>query len=585
MLHLKQSHSLLVAAAVVLLFCFGVSASVSVTENTSKPLLEDLRCSHITEDVELESTAGSPVVNLFPISLHNDVNASSNVSDLFMPIRIALSTADLENTRKFCSKEGQVRPNFFGGLYTCKLEDIFDDSKMVILLANVNAAVTMHYERLSVMRARGNIVVSLVGTQSYCKEFTVPPLHRRAGVADADFVAYIAVGATLEGSAGWSYTCTYFPDGRPAVGVALFSPQFISASSQHVRFATHLFLHALGFNPTAFWSAKMMKKETVPGRLEKTLVLYSPKVLAVAQAHYGCPSMEYVELESEGSNEIVGSHWDRRTAKEDLMCGIVGMAYYTAMTLAAMEDLGYYKANYYLSEVMPWGRNASCSLFKEKCVNSDVSQFPSMFCTSVEERDVCTSDRRGIGYCGLQMYKTDLPVPFQHFSNPKLGSLDWSLMKHCPTIELSPKTRCSDGDADSMPGSILGKSSRCFDLSNGNVFMADNSAKSVKAICIAVLCARRQYSVRVLNSTIDVLCKPGTELSLPSLSPAFKSGKLTCPPYNQVCYDFNRKKTFTQVPAKVVVPVAVDVTGTRSSLAAMWIVALMLVLYASGTAS
>ncbi|KAH9579821.1 Peptidase M8 [Trypanosoma melophagium] len=58
-----------------------------------------------------------------------------------------------------------------------------------------------------------------------------------------------------------------------------------------------------------------------------------------------CPEKKVCAVEKQrelGRKQYQFSHWKRRNAKDELMAGIVGAGYYTALTMAAFADLGYY---------------------------------------------------------------------------------------------------------------------------------------------------------------------------------------------------------------------------------------------------
>ncbi|KAK7194444.1 Leishmanolysin [Novymonas esmeraldas] len=95
--------------------------------------------------------------------------------------------------------------------------------------------------------------------------------------------------------------------------------------------------------------------------------------------------------------------------KDDLMAGITVAGIYSAITIAAMEDTGFYKGNYAMAEPMMYGRNAGCGLALNECVVNGVSQIPEMFCTFTEKKLVCTSDRLGLGACLPYNQPSQLP--------------------------------------------------------------------------------------------------------------------------------------------------------------------------------
>ena len=54
------------------------------------------------------------------------------------------------------------------------------------------------------------------------------------------------------------------------------------------------------------------------------------------------------------------SHFETRIMRDDVMT-YGGEAFISSLTLAAMEDLGFYLANYSAAQCMSWGRSAGKS--------------------------------------------------------------------------------------------------------------------------------------------------------------------------------------------------------------------------------
>ncbi|KAK7199566.1 Leishmanolysin [Novymonas esmeraldas] len=238
-----------------------------------------------------------------------------------------------------------------------------------------------------------------------------------------------------------------------------------------------------------------------------------------------------MELEDVGGDGTAGSHWKRRSAKDELMAGSSGAGIYSAITIAAMEDLGYYKGNYSMAEPMMYGRNAGCGLVTDKCVVNGVSQIPEMFCASASTDMVCTSDRLGIGYCTVSTSTSALPPYFQYFSNPTLGGND-AQMDYCPYVQAYSDTNCTDASGE-LIGIMYGVMSRCLDTPGGIGWGRQSRAQY--GLCAEVQCGDSTYGVKVSWETEFTPCTPGASLSLPSLSQFFSDGTVTCPSYESVC--------------------------------------------------
>ncbi|KAK7199338.1 major surface protease gp63 [Novymonas esmeraldas] len=450
------------------------------------------------------------------------------------PIRIAVFTYDVDDSRRYCTEAGQLRPDINGNTVTCGPDDILTDIKRETLLEFlIPSAVRMHEERLSVQRERGNIVVDrLIDEDPVCRHFSIPASHRSEGVANADFVLYVAAGPTLDSTVAWAGTCQYFANGRPSVGVANVSPKDITDDPQTMRAIAHEILHALGFNFQVFVEQDMVDyRRSLRGK-SNVLVINSPQVVAQARAHFGCEDQAFLELEDMGDEGTKLSHWKRRSMKDDLMASTSGASIYSAITIAAMEDTGFYKGNYAMAEPMMYGRNAGCGLLTDKCVVNGVSRFPEMFCGSVDATKlVCASDRLTVGICKISNHPSPLPPRFQYFASPTLGGTDVK-MDYCPYVQPFSETKCSF-DGRFLNGSVYGAMSRCFDAPAG--FAESGRSSAQYGLCAKVHCGTTTYSVKVKGAAMYTRCKPGTTLPLSLLSPTFSDGHITCPPYDSVC--------------------------------------------------
>ncbi|KAK7199249.1 major surface protease gp63 [Novymonas esmeraldas] len=451
------------------------------------------------------------------------------------PIRIAVFAYDIADSSRYCTRAGQLRPNMKGSVLTCSPDDVLTDTKKQALLKFlIPSAVRLHEERLSVQRERGNIVVDRgIYHDPECRHFSIPDSHRREGVANADFLLYVAAAPTLDTTIAWAVTCQYFANGRPSVGVANVSPRYIADDQHNVRVIAHEILHALGFHFHVFRSKGMVGNVDMLRGKSDVLVIMSPSVAAQASAHFGCKEQIFLELEDMGGEGTELSHWKQRSMKDDLMAGSSVAGIYSAMTIAAMEDTGFYKGNYSMAESMMYGRNAGCGLVTAKCLVNGISRFPEMFCGSANrDKLVCSSDRLGVGDCNIVHHDSPLPPQFQYFSDATLGGAD-AKMDYCPFVQQFSTTRCSSNGLD-LKGSVYGARSRCFDAPAG--FAESGRSSAQYGLCAKVHCgSTTTYSVKVKGATTYTRCPPGTTLTLSSLSSKFSDGHITCPPYDSVC--------------------------------------------------
>ncbi|CAJ1991401.1 GP63-like protein leishmanolysin-like protein [Leishmania donovani] len=525
-------------------------------------------------EMGLERWNGSATAEQRAVEPQATVTISSGREDSeWAPIRIAVFMPDLEDESKYCTAVGQMRPDSSGSLVPCTSNaDLLTDAKKAVLINSIlPQAVNMHAQRLKVRRlaASTSIVVnSMPG--SYCGSFTVPTAHRTTGVPNADFVVYVAAGptSTPKSFIAWAVTCQYYPNtatitSRPAVGAMYFNPRYLPTSvgetQEHIdryggnpsgstnrlrRVAAHELLHALGFTSSVFKARGMFA--TVPSLRGKrnVPVLNSSSVRAAAKAKYGISDEEVfygAELEDQGAPGTSLSHWKRRAAKDELMAPVLSLARYSSLSLAALEDMGFYKVDFSKAEPVALGATAGGKLFTEPCLTEGTSNTPTVFCDSLSPSvRSCTADRLSIGRCALTTYSSSLPSYAQYFPNqPTLGG-SLSHSDYCPVIQPLSNTGCSGGSLGAMPGSITGDNARCFDADN---LLVKFTFTQPGAICAKVHCksASRTYEVLVIGANSWLSCGAGgtgvtVQPAVSSPNVFVEGGLIACPPYDDVCY-------------------------------------------------
>jgi leishmanolysin len=496
--------------------------------------------------------------------------SAGTIASTWAPIRIAVFTHDLEDDSRYCTAVGQYRPDYTGKSIECTSnDDILTEAKKSVLINYLMPeAVKAHTARLMVhpVEKDSTIVVNSMPGR-FCGAFTVPKEHRTTGVSDADFVVYVAAGPTTTPGSflAWSLTCQYYANEvrHPAVGVIYFNPRHLPESidvstkelalyggdafgstDQMRRTAIHELLHALGFTYTVFTARGTFAK--VPSLRGKTNVpvLNGTAVRAAAKAHYGFSDEDLfygVELEDEGASGTTLSHWKRRSTKDELMSAVLNLARYSSLSIAAMEDLGFYKGIYEEAEPLPYGYGAGIDMFNKQCVAAGTSNAPSVFCDSTSSTvHACTTDRLKIGRCYLTYYSSNLPSYAQYFTNKPTFGGALPYMDYCPVIQPLSNANCNSGSQLIIPGSVISGSSRCFDASN---VIIKSIYATANAICAQVHCDNTTGTYEVLVSGASSWLSCGTGGAGYSVSPAATSpnvfvegGTIACPRYEEVCY-------------------------------------------------
>jgi len=322
------------------------------------------------------------------------------------------------------------------------------------------------------------------------------------GVEGADFVLYITAITTdqcLESVGGEAETVAYAAHcqqetglDRPVAGHTNICPKSISTAGRTVRSLTstlkHELLHALGFSSSLFaffrdslgrprtardqdgrppinqelqirqWSEDTIRPVTRDwlvrgGRMLRTVYLMvTPRVVRAVREHFACPTLEGAELEDQGGDGTAFTHWEKRIFQNEAMTGTVHTAQpaYSMITLALMEDSGWYVPDYSRAHPLTWGRGAGCDFATKSCMElseqAALLDIPSPFCNSLmadSERTFCTSDKSSVGSCNLVMYDEPLPSIYQNFQSiegvsgqdvSKVGS-SVTLADFCPYVQ------------------------------------------------------------------------------------------------------------------------------------------------------
>jgi hypothetical protein len=167
---------------------------------------------------------------------------------------------------------------------------------------------------------------------------------------------------------------------RPTIGLLIVAKETTFYSYNRVmEYFSEVFLHelthALGFLEDMF--------QYYPGGYSKTIgskeirgtirpIMITPKVLEHAKKYFNCNNIDGVELEDQGGRGSSVSHWEQRILLGEYMGAVIYQEemVISEFTLAALEDSGWYKVNYYTGGLMRFGKNKGCKFLENLCINS-----------------------------------------------------------------------------------------------------------------------------------------------------------------------------------------------------------------------
>ncbi|EDW42760.1 GM23864 [Drosophila sechellia] len=235
------------------------------------------------------------------------------------------------------------------------------------------------------------------------------------GIENADFVFYVSARQTQRCFKG--LTVAYAAHcqqeaalDRPIAGHANLCPESISTKPQELQTlistVKHEILHALGFSVSLYaffrddegkprtprkldtgkpylneklqihqWSNETIRKvvrenwSVRGGHVNKVVdMMVTPRVIAEVRAHFNCNKLEGAELEDQGGEGTALTHWEKRILENEAMTGTHTQSpVFSRITLALMEDSGWYRANYSMATPLTWGKGMGCAFAMRSC--------------------------------------------------------------------------------------------------------------------------------------------------------------------------------------------------------------------------
>ncbi len=392
--------------------------------------------------------------------LEDAANAASE--DLFKPMRITFYTSALDDLR---TADNAAKIDFI-------------ESEILPRTAEFWSAA------LSVVPVSGNLLISTaeLDSRSFCgdSEFTqVPAEHISTGITNTDLILYVSGTPSSRFCSGTTLavavSCNFDQYDRPTAGainvcmdqIDLNDDGTASAATiqNNVDVMIHEVAHVLGHSsnsypfywdsetgtartPRPFESTTMTCVDDVERNLvlpaENTMkfsqssngqryaMIVTPKVQAIARNQFDCQSLEGAKLENQptGSDSCTGDHWDEHDYYIEALSGVISPTtnVLSHLTLALMEDSGWYRANYTQGRMNPWGLGAGCDFVEEPCLKIDgsgqtfVPEYgKGYFCSEGSARG-CSPELSHKMACSVLDYfyvlPRDLPIErFQYFPN------------------------------------------------------------------------------------------------------------------------------------------------------------------------
>ncbi|KAF8377459.1 hypothetical protein HHK36_030837 [Tetracentron sinense] len=438
-----------------------------------------------------------------------------------------------------CNPHGN--PPIFGDCwYNCTLDDISGDDKSLRLRKALGQTADWFSRALAVEPVKGNLRLSGYSACGQDGGVQLPREYVEEGVSNADLVLLVTTRPTTGNTLAWAVACERDQWGRAIAGHVNVAPRHLTAEAETLLSATliHEVMHVLGFDPHAFSHFRDERKRrrnqvTVQaideklGRMVTRVVL--PRVVMHSRYHYGAFSENFtgLELEDGGGRGTSGSHWEKRLLMNEIMTGSVDTrSVVSKMTLALLEDSGWYQANYSMADRLDWGRNQGAEFVMSPC-----NLWKGAYHCNTTQLSGCTYSREAEGYCPIVSYSGDLPQWARYFPQANKGGQS-SLADYCTYFVAYSDGSCTDTSSartpDRMLGEVRGSSSRCMASSLVRTGFVRGSTTQGNG-CYQQRCVNNSLEVAV-----DNMWKLCPEAGGPVQFPGF-NGELLCPAYHELC--------------------------------------------------
>eukprot|EP00899_Mesostigma_viride_P003553 jgi/Mesvir1/13199/Mv06159-RA.1 len=282
---------------------------------------------------------------------------------------------------------------------------------------------------------------------------------------------------------------------RPTSGGINFCPDNLDTNYdddiswlRQLNTAVHELVHVLGFSSSLFpyyrdptgkpRNPRDDSGALIPGADTNVVVkgtddvsrLVTPKVLETARAQLACATLTGAALENFGGSATALSHWEARLWNTELMIGSISRErVMSKLTLAALEDSGWYLPVYEHGSLLRFGYRKGCEFARLSCAPGPnlPAVFDGSYCdgepkftvfdgVSTEMPDLCTADDISVGSCA---------------ACESSGGVSACLFDGCSQVQGNSRRRCDDlrnvgsvtnPNAPEFWGQRYSLSSRCF---------------------------------------------------------------------------------------------------------------------------
>jgi len=251
-------------------------------------------------------------------------------------------------------------------------------------------------------------------------------------------------------------------------------------------------------------------------RGERYFEIVTPTVRQVTQNHFNCQRLTGARLENQPTNTLdcFGSHWDERLFYTETLSAFYSPEanYFSPLTLALLEDSGWYKANYSMSVISPFGHGAGCDFVDKDCVVAGTvpDYAKGFFCNHTMDRTdnqddliyTCDPSHTHKAACDLADRGEEYIPPSGKYFHGNVGVVLFERADFCPVALYEPVDCQNDQNQHHryLGGEVFGHESLCFE-SKGE------QGTLVKSLCLHSKCDIQKGVLEVHINREVFLCE------------------------------------------------------------------------------
>jgi hypothetical protein len=282
--------------------------------------------------------------------------------------------------------------------------------------------------------------------------------------------------------------------------------------------------------------------------------MVTPRVTQVARNSLNCQTLQGARLD-DSPTDCIASHWHERLFYGELMGPVYSSSsenVLSPLTLALMEDSGFYRVNYQGAKSPAFGLGAGCSFVNDECViheqipdyanntfcatpmqftvtgNLDITSLDSVACDPSHHSWV-TCDLYNLTYYPAVLTANETTNKIHYWSSPLLFSEN-DFADSCPVLDFGLGRDCTVNDP-SYPAQFLGETtgstSRCV-----STFLTIGSVRRNRPACFQIVCDASTSRVLLSIGSQTLVCEwDGQVIAVPGQTPY----NIICPKRVAVC--------------------------------------------------